>query len=133
MCLDILSNKVNKKSHIADLAIEKDGYICMWKVFDVDKDDNLVAQFHNYNFYEGKNTARGKIILNFDGDEARVKYEPGFHCFKDEEEAANWSQGCNNDSGRERVTYPIKVKREWITSVGSQGWRRVFVCKHIFI
>ena len=131
MCLDHLHH--DSKNVIDTLAkkADGDGYIWLWKVFDVKTDDTLVAQFHNYSFYEGKNTARGKIAKELYGDKADVQYTPGFHCYITKTNARYWKK-VSRDNNREKIIVPIKVKKEWITSVGYQAGI-VVVCKHIII
>lgn len=131
MCLNSIENKPKKV--IGKLKLRKDGYIRLWKVFDVDANDNLVAQFHEYSFYEGKNTATGVTVWDYQGDKAYYQYGLGFHCFGTKKDAEEWKEDSCNDHCRERTVVPIKVKKSWITTVGYQSGDTVFVCKHIFI
>ncbi len=133
MCLT--SNyRGNKQHYIKDLETRVDGYIWLWKLFALDEEDNLIAQFQKYDFYEGKNTAKGKVIKSFHGYRSDCQYEPGFHCFASEEQAINWDSNSRNDENEERVVVPIKVRRTWITTIGYQDSAgKVIVCKHIII
>lgn len=137
MCLDILSEKSIKEATIEKLEFDKDGYTQLWKVFDIgDKESNeghLLAQFHNFSFKKGKNTAEGDIIFDFMGWESSVRYEPGFHCFLTEKEAGTWQHDVVGKYNRKRIVVPVKVKKSWITSIGIQDDMNVTVCKHIFI
>ena len=131
MCLEHLHFG---SKNVIDTLVKKadeEGYIWLWKVFEVKLDDTLVAQFHDYSFYEGKNTARGRIAKELDGDKAVVQYTPGFHCCINKIDARWWKK-VSRDNHREKIIVPIKVKKEWITAVGYQGGI-VIVCKHIII
>lgn len=130
MCLDWAGN--NLKRSVRELEIREDGYVWLWKVFDLDKEDNLVGQFHKYDFYEGKNTAKGQIVLDYSRYIATIQYEPGFHCFLDKKAADDWAKYAKNTS-RERVIVPVKVRKTWITTIGEQDSTKVVVCKHIII
>lgn len=131
MCLDYVNKQ---KKHIRNLEARVDGYIWLWKVFDLDVNDNLIAQFQNYNFYEGKNTARGEKIYDFSGYISHHQYEPGFHCFTTKSEAETWAMNSRNDKKRKRIVVPIKVRRTWITATGCQDFLGdIIVCKHIII
>ena len=130
MCLAIVYSKKRTTQLVKDLEAREDGYIWLWKVFEVDVDDNLVAQFHDYSFYEGKNTAKGKVALKLNGTASSYQYEPGFHCFEDYEDACYWER--NSEGICDKIVVPIKVRKSWITSAGWQE-RPVFVCKHIII
>ena len=130
MCLDCID--VDSKKVIRRLESREDGYIWLWKVFDLDKYGNLVGQFHKYDFYEGKNTAGNIKIMNYQNFIADVQYEPGFHCCLTKKEAEAWLEN-SVDTNRERVVVPIKVRRTWITTIGYQEKALVVVCKHIII
>lgn len=132
MCLGVVSEQTEQKKVIRELEIREDGYVWLWKVFDLDIDDNLVAQFNEYDFYEGKNTARGKYAKYSNGEPCIEQYEPGFHCFDKEEDANRWIRNARS-TNRERVIVPIQVKKSWITSTGWQSGKHVIVCKHIVI
>ena len=131
MCLRVVFDMI--KPAVNALDVRADGYIWLWKVFDIDEDDNLIAQFNKYSFYEGKNTAKGKIVKEFDGIKSDTQYEPGFHCFVYEGDAHDWKHTSRNDRGRERIVVPIKVRKSWITAYGTQSRCDVIVCKHIII
>jgi len=131
MCLD--SSKTKQKAFIRDLKFGKDKYVELWKVFDLDAEGNLVAQFHNYNFNKGKNTARGTCIREYLGGKSGYQYEPGFHCFIGRESAISWKKDAKNNYGRERIIKSIKVRKSWITNIGYQDDHLVLVCKHIVI
>jgi len=131
MCLD--SSKTKQKAFIRDLKFGKDKYVKLWKVFDVDEEDNLVAQFHDYKFKKGKNTAKGEFIKTYSGGKSDYQYKPGFHCFSNKKDAEAWEFESNNMYNRKRVVLPVKVRKSWITNVGIQSGNLVLVCKHIFI
>lgn len=135
MCLECAGQAKEQKKYIRDLEVREDGYVWLWKIFNLDFEDNLVAQFQNYAFYEGKNTAEGDTIYEYDSEiEAGCQYEPGFHCLDTEEAAMTWGDNSRNDKGGERIVVPVQVRRTWVTTVGYQdGAGRVFVCKHIII
>jgi hypothetical protein len=134
MCLESNFGTKNVKSIIRKLETRVDGYVWLWKVFDVDEFGNLIAQFQDYSFYEGKNTAEGNRINDYYGLRAYCQYEPGFHCFAKEYEAEDWALESRNNYHRDRIVVPVKVKKTWITTV---GWQEVagdvIVCKHIII
>ena len=67
MCLDVIHNEKDQKEIVKNLKTRKDDYVIVYKVFCVDYDDNLIAQFEDYDFYEGKNTSKSKYITNFLG------------------------------------------------------------------
>ena len=129
MCLESLGS--HQKKCIKKLETREDGYVWLWKVFDLDKEDNLVAQFHDYNFYEGKNTAEGDVVLDLNKYRSSLQYKLGFHCFTTENDAHDWLEEII-DTGRNRVIVPVKVRKTWITAIGYQGGL-VVVCKHIII
>jgi hypothetical protein len=131
MCLKHLDPRASIVIERLTDKADEDGYIWLWKVFDVKEDDTLVSQYHDYSFYEGKNTARGKFIKTYLGARSPLQYEPGFHCFTKKADAKYWKK-YSADKDRERIIVPIKVKKEWITSVGYQAGT-VIVCKHIII
>lgn len=134
MCLG--HGQVKKRTFIKKLKFEEDKYIKLWKLFDIDKEGNLVAQFHDYTFQKGKNTATGKTITTYKGYISNYQYKPGFHCFIDKKDAEKWLKQIR-PTGRSRTIVPVKVRKSWITNVGYQefqfDYRLALVCKHIFI
>ena len=67
MCLDAVKRPAEAKRVTKDMDIKKDKYVKLWKVFCIDENDCLVAQFKKYQFYKGKNTAKGEVITNLYG------------------------------------------------------------------
>ena len=137
MCLNYSMSAREQKSEIDKLEVKEDGYVWLWKVFDVDSEGNLVAQFNDYDFYEGKNTAKGKIVKAYNGSKASYQYTPGFHAFFNKDDAEWWERESKYTRA-DRIVVPIKVKKSWITTIGFQdiGWAdfiKVVVCKHIII
>lgn len=131
MCLE--RGKKQKREFIRKLQLGKDKYIKLWKVIDINKDGEMVAQFHDYTFQVGKNTANGIYIKAYNGEEAEYQYEPGFHCFLSKANAERWKDDANNDYNRKRVVMFVKAKKSWITNVGMQSNKIVIVCEHIVI
>ena len=121
MCLATISRSLKKE--IDRLKVNSRGYITLWKVFGL-RGKYLVADCQTFTFYEGKNTARGGNLSN----DKFFPYPAGFHCFTTEESAAGWNRGDMFGHIQK-----IKTRKNWITSVGTQGRRKVVVCKHIII
>ncbi len=132
MCLYSIHGEGQKKATIKKLKIDKDGYITLWKVFRIDDEDNLIGRFRNYQFYEGKNTARCKFIRTIYGKKVWQQYAPGFHSFTNEKDAEQWAD-LTVSPAFDVEAYPIKIKKEWISDMGVQGERTVVVSKHIII
>ncbi len=119
MCLSTI--KPNLKKEVAKLKIESDGYIWLAKTFNV-RTGFLTGACREFEFYKGKNTAKGGII-----GRRNNRYKAGFHCYLTKKAARTWYgwQGW------------VKVKPEWITAIGFQNGGGVsaivVVCKHIII
>lgn len=110
MCLQTIRPDLEKE--VNKLKKDSKGYIKLWKVFSVNRKDELRGIFYDRTFYDGKNTS---------------KEGPGFHCFTSITGAKNWWPGLN------LLTVPVKVKPTWIKNVGTQAGRRAVTCKHIII
>lgn len=134
MCLD--HGETKKRAFIRNLKFGKDKYIKLWKVFDINEDGEMVAQFNAYTFQKGKNTAEGKIVKTYKGYEASYQYELGFHCFLTKKDCEDWLEVVRR-TGRSRIIKPVKIKKSWITNIGHQefqfSYKLVIVCKHIVI
>ena len=118
---------------IKALRFTKRGYTTMWKVFGVDRNDELVGDFGRYSYYEGKNTAVTDYLIELFHWPRR--YQAGFHCFITKEAAKKWLL-CTGGCGKDVV--PVKVRKAWITTVGHQntlyqGRLAVAICKHMII
>ena len=134
MCLDAVRKPAEAKRVTRDLDIKKDKYVRLWKVFCIDKDGCLVAQFKKYQFYEGKNTAKGETITNIHGrKDNNIQYTPGFHSFTTKHDAEGWINISNDFLRLKKEVYPVRIKKAWITDIGVQGGRVVVVSKHIVI
>jgi len=135
MCLDVVKRPAEAKRVTRNMDIKKDKYVKLWKVFCIDENDCLVAQFKKYQFYEGKNTARGEAITNMHGDKiySREQYTPGFHSFTSKKDAERWINISNDFSGLKREIYPVRIKKAWVTNIGVQNGKVVVVSKHIVI
>ena len=126
MCLCTVYEGRKKENAINRLDVRVDGYIWLWKAFGEGYDGNLHPPCFWANIYEGKNTAKGNYISYYDYSGfggGHKQYKAGFHCMTTERNAKPWGQ----------VIVPIKVKREWITSIGLQDGDKCVVCKHIII
>jgi len=135
MCLDTGEKGKEAKKFVKSLKMTKDKYITLWKVFDINDEGNLISQFYDYKFTEGKNTADEKEIKDLSGLKALYQYKSGFHCFADEASAERWTSGSINEFNRDRVVKPVKVRKTWITSIGWQSGAggTIAICKHIII
>ena len=135
MCLSVIHSLEKRAETISKLKVRKDGYTTVYKVFGVDNEDNLIAQFKDYAFYEGKNTARCKYVTTLTGAKELGQYQPGFHSFLTKGSATQWMRDCNIPfcKSREMVVYPVKIKKEWITGTGYQNGATVIVSKHMVI
>ena len=135
MCLCKIHTEEQRKRTINKLKFSKEGYKTVYKVFGVDDDGNLIAQFVDYKFRKGKNTARNKYIIGLDGDKEFHQYTPGFHAFLTKGKATKWISNCNwtrAKSGK-LIVKSVKIKKEWITDIGRQSHSNVVVSKHIII
>lgn len=135
MCIDHIHGKDNKEITINKLKPDKDGYITVYKVFCVNEKKELVPQFKDYKFHEGKNTAKGIYISNPVGHKEFTQYKPGFHSFTNEKAAQEWIDESNIAylNSPEMVVCPVKIRKTWITDTGFQNGDRVIVSKHIVI
>ena len=122
MCLCTILPNEQTKRFINRMDVRVDGYVWLWKTFMVNDDETLSGSWRKHTYYEGKNTAEGSHI----GDDYGISYPCGFHCFtrrKDAEFYGGWPE----------VVVPIKVRKSWITTVGSTCDLAAVVCKHIII
>lgn len=131
MCIDCIEPRTERRNITKGLPFRKDRYVTLWKVFDI-HDNKLIAQFNDYEFQTGKNTATGKVIKAYSGGVADIQYKPGFHCFTNRKDANEWKNSCRN-SDRQRVIKTVKIRKGWITGIGEQGGLTVVICKHIII
>lgn len=136
MCVSWVMARAERRIITKKLSFGKDRYVTLWKVFDIKSNnkqiEKLQAQFNEYIFTIGKNTAEGKHITNTLGGWEDVQYTPGFHCFMYKSDAENWKDGCVYQHV-ERIVLPVKIRKGWITSMGKQNGFTVIVCKHIII
>lgn len=135
MCLDSTKVKADRKIITDALEVNKNGYITLYKVFTVNKHQELMPQFKKFKFFQGKNTADGDTITGLEGQKSDLQYKPGFHSFTTKSSAEFWGKYSNRSyfNHKEVVVYPVKVKKEWIINVGVQDDMIVVVSKHIFI
>jgi hypothetical protein len=135
MCLSRVYKGKEKTETIKELEIRDDGYVWLWKVFGVNFDDTLTGQFKKHTFWDGKNTARHRIIRSLGNYREGRQYPSGFHCFTSKYAADKWRLNSNRDCalGASRITVPVKVKKSWIVAVGNQSNKETIVCKHIII
>jgi len=133
--MDEKHSKKERKEIIDKLEVGKDGYVTLYKVFTAKPNGDLMPQFKNYVFYEGKNTARGKYITNLAGAKDWNQYQPGFHSFVKKKDAASWMRRSNTNgfNTQDVVIYPVKIRKSWITNTGVHGDRITIVSEHIVI
>ena len=134
MCLQIVAKQKQREETIKKLKVDKDGYVKLWRVFRRAKEKGLTGQFNDYDFKEGKNTAKGDYILNMWQNEVPgyMQYTPGFHSFIRKKDAEEWAD-CTKGMARGNVMHPVKIKKEWITDTGIQDGSVVIISKHIII
>jgi hypothetical protein len=137
MCLNKVHTSEEQEEVIAKLKAGKDGYIILYKVFCVNENKELIATFKDYQFYEGKNTAKEVPVSSPMGvvEKKSKQYPTGFHSFTNRKDAEDWKHWCNTPyaKSKELVVYPVKIKKEWIVTTGQEIYSTVLVSKHIII